>query len=363
MILYLLSILSRNGLELVLVKEYSSVPSQDLSRWLGNIVFIVFFMSMIYGVIYILLDIFLLEYNNFGWVTINLFPFSALLVFSFYFRASGSIFLSAVAEPGFLFLVVSLFILSAKFLDDTLVDPFPAFTVVNWILFLIIYCFLLKSGLFKFGCGSFSSIKQQVTMGMPFMLLGAASYIMLWIPAFIIEVESPSSFVAYNLAIRMLAPVTFIIITADFYVSSRFSLAKQNEDTKYINMLFSNFRYLVLIVGSVYVLASLALLFYSKDFVEMITHEVMFFYSVFIMGYFISSLIGPCGMLLNMYGLVKYGNYATWSLALFVLILVIPVFSIYGAQGAAVLVAVSIVVKNLVMFMFLKRFRVLNWFY
>lgn len=359
LVLYLLSILSRNGLEMVVLKDYCG-SSQERPLWLGNIVCVVLSMSIVYGGVYYLIDCLWLDYDNSLWVVLNLFPFSSLIVFSFFLRASGLMFLSAVAEPGSIFLVLSIVIMSTTFLSDVLIDSILVMTITNWVLFLMTCSFLLKFNFLKFEYISLSTIRRQLLLGKPFVILALASYVLIWVPALVMQADSPTSFVDYTLAIRFLAPVTFMLTTADLYLSSRFSRAHQRDDLKAINSLFSSFRYFFLIVGSFYVATTIVFLLYSMSLFVIISEELVFFYSIILIGYLLSSLIGPCGILLSMSGLVDYANYATISTTLLVVLVVMPISAMYGGVGIVVVVAAAIVVKNMINMAFLKHLRALK---
>lgn len=360
LILYLLSIASRNGLELLIVKEYHSLIPIDRPFWLGNMIKIIFVLSSFYGLVYYFVDIFLLGNGYALWVLVNLFPFSSLLIFSYYFRARELKLLSALVEHGSLFLIVSALILIIQAIGGQVVNPIVILTFTNWLFFLLIFLSLLKFNFAQFGYASYYEIKKMLISGSPFMLLAIASYMTLWIPAFVIKIESPKAFIDYNLAVRFLAPVTFIITTVDFYLSSHFSRAKVVGDIRRVNNLFTKFRRFFLLAGLGYIALTAILLFYAASYFDEITKQIILFYGVILTGYFASCLIGPCGILLNMYGFVRYANYATVISALLIIAGVTPVFSYFGAQGVVAFVAISIVLRNLIMFVFLKYYQILD---
>jgi len=359
LVLYLLSIASRSGFELLIVKDYHALTCKNKPEWFGNMLSIVFVLSAIYGALYYFIDLFFLKSGNELWVVVNLLPFSSLLIFSYYFRAKEFKFLSALVEHGSLFLIVSVFIVAAKLIGLPIENPMIILTILNWIFFFLILILLLKFNLVQFSFTRFTIIKKLLISGSPFMLLAIASYVTLWIPAFIIKTESAKAFIDYNLAVRLLAPVTFIITAVDFYLSSHFSKAKKEGDTTIINDLFYQFRRFFLFSGVSYIVLTSVLLFYAISYFDEVTHQIVLFYGVVLSGYFISCLIGPCGILLNMYGLVKYANYATLISAFLVTILVIPIFNVFGALGAVVLVASSILLRNSMMYFILKNYKVL----
>ncbi|ELY5143594.1 hypothetical protein M2G92_21360 [Vibrio vulnificus] len=354
LLIYLLSMLSRIGLDIYIVKDASRMTQREGGRLFSKIIT---FICVFNFIISFALFFYYKKTDNsqeFLYLSLSMIPFSIWMPISCYFRTQGENFYSAIFEPGTIFLITTFF---AYLLNE--LPMLDVFVCVNWFLFLIVFLYLIANGYYTFSFNCLHGWIELVKSGYGYMTLSIISYLTLWLPAFFIKSISPDYFVDYNLAVRLIAPFTFIITTVDFYLSTRFS--RNYFESKYEEILkdITIFRKFFSIIGGLYLILTSSVLFIAEKYVH-ITSTVFEVYTIVLVGYIISSAIGPYGTLLNMANRVKYVNYGTAFALLVLVFFIYPVNVVFGMNGIVILISLSIVIRSLLIRYYSNSLNVLG---
>lgn len=354
LLLYLWSMIAKFGLDQIILKELPSLNDFSKIKLLSDILRIVFVICILASSINLALYL-VLDLESAKWVCLNIIPFVFLQIFSAFYRAKEKKFISSVVEPGSLFFVSTLIIC---FFDSKYV--LIVFSLVNW-LFLFLFSFKLhheNSYINNEICG-----KKQLNLirkSIGFMVLSIIAYLTLWFPAFFIQMKSEIMFNDYNMAVRLLAPITFIITTADLYLATKFSIAFKLDGHDLIHRLIRKFRVFFVIAGGAYLMVSSIIIYWLHYKEYFFNDNVFVFYLALYLGYFLSSVVGPFGILFSMTGRVLKVNVATILSCIFIFVLILPVFNYFGVIGVVYLTALSIIFRNLLMMFYFYRTQIKN---
>ncbi|MCS0000069.1 hypothetical protein NB620_07210, partial [Vibrio alginolyticus] len=277
LIIYLLSMVARFGLDIVVVKDISRMNKRDsrdlFSKVLMFLVLSSLFLSLIIYCLYLIFE----KNQELLYLALNLVPFSVWMPISCYFRAQEERFKSALFEPGNIFLFTTLFLFLSQSSSVLIV-----FSFVSWFAFISVLIYLYTSRYISMTDKNFHGWLQLVKSGLGYMALAVISYLTLWLPAFFIKLSSPNAFIDYNLAVRLIAPFTFIITTVDFYLSSRFS--KSYFESNYVLIIkdIKLFRKFFLVFGSIYLILTLLVMLITSNFGYINTSVVNFYATILI---------------------------------------------------------------------------------
>lgn len=275
-------------------------------------------------------------------VAMMILPFSLNFILSSLFRSVGKVFQSSVLEPGYTFLFSALVI--AAYSDY--IEPILCITFGFYLQFL--YGIYRSSALFRFKRSYVSPffIKKLVGKGRSFIGISLLSYLTMWLPALIVESSlSQQDFVDYTLAMRMLAPVAFVIITIDYFIS------KYVRDDEFLRsdgfvILVNKSRFVSSL--AVVCVVFIAYLIFEFDLVVLaeLSDTVFYLFLVFSVGYLVQSLVGPMGVCLNMTGNERYVAIASYIQFLTVLFLSIFIGNL-GLYFSAMTISFSLAAKSI----------------
>lgn len=354
LIIYIVTMISRFGLDILTVKDVASLSEENSRKYFSKITNIIITTNCLLAIVFLYVYFLFYKEQEILFLSLNIIPFSMWMPISCYFRARDKNFFSALFEPGTIFLITTLVLISTNGLLIL-----EIFTCINWVLLIFSLTYLVINQDYIISLESFRGWFSILKLGFGYMALSVFSYVTLWLPAFFIKSFSSGYFVDYNLAVRLIAPFTFIITTVDFFLSTRF--AKNYVEKKYhlIKDDIFLFRKFFTLFGTGYLLITSGLLIIAKEY-EQVTEVAFNFYVMILTGYLISSIVGPYGTLLNMSNKVRYVNYGTVSAMILVLILIYPVSLFFGVNGVVMLISISIVTRNIMIRHYAKAFQVIG---
>ncbi|HAS6380134.1 TPA: hypothetical protein RQJ86_001455 [Vibrio vulnificus] len=349
--LYLLSMLCKWGGDMLLLKHVPTLKEYEQYSWLTTMVVVSIGSVTIALCIFSLIDYFILSAGVFESVVKILPSFVVLQLLSAYFRATEEKFISALLEHGSVFLIASLII---YFFEEYRVHPIGLLTLVFNLYccgFLLFLYFKNKVNIKHFDCGL---LKYSVRDGTSFSILAVVSYLLVWLPAFVIENVSASDFVGYNIAMRAVAPITFLIATVDMYLAPRITKMKSCQEHESVMLLFSSFQKFYFVVLFFFI----ALFLFFHDHIGLVFEndiKAVNYFLIISFSYLFACAIGPSGMFLNMYGVVRGVNKISIGLLFISSILVYPLCVSFGGVGGVVITSFVILTKSILQLFLLKK--------
>lgn len=233
--LYLLSIITKLGLEVVVLKETSKVktfPRAVSYEFIISVVKVTL-ASTILSLLFYFTSTFFDQLRGIVWIAFVLPAFSILGIISFFFRGTENEFFGCLLEPGIIsVLTVTLTALAYIFLQPVSIKYI--FILSGWLLLLISFVYIffeynLKPSKKK------SKKNSYIDLSMHSLITQTFNYLLVWYPIYILNLVSPNLVVYYTLANRLAAIIAFIAATIDAYAYPRFS--KTWENMKYIEIM------------------------------------------------------------------------------------------------------------------------------
>ncbi|NOJ20343.1 lipopolysaccharide biosynthesis protein [Vibrio jasicida] len=349
--LYLLAMLCKWGGDMLLLKHIPTLRESEQHSWLSTIVIISFGSMLIVLCIFGLLDFYVLGAGVFESVVKLLPAFVILQLLSAYYRAAEEKFKSALLEHGSVFFIVSLIM---YFFRGDEVHPIVFLTLVfNVYCCGCLFVLYLKD---KFNVKFFDNklLSCSFKDGASFTILAVVSYLLVWLPAFVIENVSESDFVGYNIAMRAVAPITFLIATIDIYLAPKITKMKGRQEHQDVMSLFASFQKLFFILFFL----TIMVFYLSYSYIEFIfegNFKAFNYFLIISASYMVACVVGPSGMFLNMYGAVKEVNKISIGLLLISSFLVYPLCNSFGGWGGVIITSFVIFIKSLMQFFLLSK--------
>lgn len=265
--------------------------------------------SFVVGIVFLFIDSFFLKDSVADDVFFLLPPLTCLVVFSSYLRAREEYFYSSLTDKGTAFLGAAI-IFPLLIEVGISVNLISVLSFIVWALFfMFMLYFIKKKELCYFDFSIFDVIKIG-SGGGSFTLLAVLSYLTVWFPAFLIENYSVQDFIDYNLALRFVAPFTFLITTVDLFASTKVTKLVHTSKHHAAKELYLKFVKMFIAIGLFYFTVTVFLAFFAADS-GFFSQQFLFYYITLVGAYVLSSSIGPSGVFLNMYGRVKIVNKIT----------------------------------------------------
>lgn len=348
--LYLLAMFSKYGIDMLLLKDIPNETATEKKNHFSSAILFVICSSVAVSISFFTIDTLYIRSGTGGWVVLVLIPFTCLMVFSSYLRAINKKFLSAVTENGNTFLITSLLIPILLFN----VNPLLILGVISWLFFVGFMVYFIKNSHLSFYSISIVKLHHIKKCGYPFAVLAIMSYLIIWYPALLLEDSSPELFVDYNLALRFVAPFTFIITTVDFFASTRVTNYIYLNEHETVSRLFYKLRAFFVSLGLLYVISTIWLTYWLSGY-DAFKGEFFIYYCALIFSYYITSSLGPTGIFLNMYGQVNKVNKLTLLIGLVSAITITLYSASYGVANLVYYVCCIIFIKGVVQLLILKK--------
>ncbi|WP_106590315.1 hypothetical protein [Marinobacterium halophilum] len=353
--LYLLSILSRVGIDLHLLRESSSEECNGKFYIFGKegaFLLIPLLLSFSFFIVFFLLNtfVFMGMLNNYYWVLISLPAFSCLGIISNLLKSKGKDLWGAITEVGIVSLVtaVVLFIIPRWLVVDLEIGWY--FATVSWFSFvfsfLIIFLSLEKDK-------AIFNIRLIFGSSWVYLLNQVSSYLSQWFPIFLFGgYENSDYIVYYSVANRIATVISFFGITIDSYSAPRFSkmwaAGKIDEVWSFKNKL-DKISFFISMFGFVFVSTFGVLYGYVKSY------EFIYFVFVLVLVLFYAASVGmgPNGFFLMMTDSNNYVTLVTTCICLSVI-----VFSLVGYVFNALYLLVFLVGGGVFFRSFIFRLKV-----
>lgn len=224
-ILYLLGMVSRGGLDIVLLRAAGEGFYSRQFRVSGGelaVLGISFFVPILIGLVYIG---FVRNYGAYDWLFLSLPAFSMVGMISFWVKGGGAEIWGALTEVGIISLVASVIVLGGV-LFSIEVGLGSAFVVASWGVLLVNIVLILF-------CYRFSAeLLFDVPWKEAFEFFGGqiVSYLTQWYPVFLLGFLSPVYVVYFSLANRLGTVLVFAGSSIDSFAAPRFSAYCASND-------------------------------------------------------------------------------------------------------------------------------------
>jgi len=363
------TVFSRIGLDTYIVRVVSSLENkEEIGLFLKSIIKILFFTSLVVTIIIILLSPLL---NNYIFKSIDasgyliglaivILPYTFFNVFvevlrgldeiKFYslFRNLSQNFLIA------LFLLIS--IVSTKMYDPIYI-LYGVILTITFFLFLTIFKFLKNKKIYINKKGTYK--KKILKHSYPMFLAASIMFLMSYIDSFMISYYLNEYQVGiYNACISLSMILTFIPMAIGGYISPKISKAYSNDNSQEIKEVFRNSIKIIIVVTFP---LFLIMYFFSNFFLTLFGEAFTIATTTLLItniAFLSEALTGPVGFILNM-----TDNQHAFMKILLVALLINILFNallipIYGINGAAIALLLSMFFWTISSFIFLKMKRI-----
>ena len=363
------TVFSRIGLDTYIVRVVSSLENkEEIGLFLKSIIKILFFTSLVVTIIIILLSPLL---NNYIFKSIDasgyliglaivILPYTFFNVFvevlrgldeiKFYslFRNLSQNFLIA------LFLLIS--IVSTKMYDPIYI-LYGVILTITFFLFLTIFKFLKNKKIYLNKKGTYK--KKILKHSYPMFLAASIMFLMSYIDSFMISYYLNEYQVGiYNACISLSMILTFIPMAIGGYISPKISKAYSNDNSQEIKEVFRNSIKIIIVVTFP---LFLIMYFFSNFFLTLFGEAFTIATTTLLItniAFLSEALTGPVGFILNM-----TDNQHAFMKILLVALLINILFNallipIYGINGAAIALLLSMFFWTISSFIFLKMKRI-----
>ena len=306
--LYLLSMVSKLGLDVLLIKQSATsgalISSQEITLFIIPVV-----MALLIMLVGLLLSAVFGFMASLYWVCYALPPFTLLGMLSALLRGKGADSASAYCEVGIVSFAVTL-ILLASCLFTVQLNIYVLFAIISWVVaisFLIYVLYVFRVELKP--VRSFEWLRADLSSARYFLLSQLASYMSQWLPLYVIAAHDAALAVYYTLANRIAGVITFAGLTIDMFAAPRFAAAQAQKHTALVT-----FKKRMDMLSLYAILAMLPFVTtFSVAYGSSLDYELYYYVvSIFlILAYSIAVALGPNGYFLMMSGQEKSAYLAT----------------------------------------------------
>ncbi len=297
-LLYLMFMLSKVGLDVLLIKEAAISEKRVNARQFTYILIPVFLASTLSLVAFLLSE--KVPYmKEFYWVLLTLPNFVLLGMCSSLLRGKGHDSASAYSEVGIVSFLVSLiltiFLVLRLPMEVGLVFAWASFSISVFFAFYI-FCKFRFELAFELRAQDFLSARY-------FLYSQLASYLTQWLPLYFIATYDAKLSVYYAVANRMAGVITFLGVTIDMYSAPRFASARVNSLNCALAYKRKMDRLSLLVVLAILPVMILVSVVYG----QMVNYEHQYYLIslALIIGYALAVALGPNGYFLMMSGYEK----------------------------------------------------------
>ena len=360
------TVISRVGLDTYVVRIISTLEERrDISLFLKSILKIIFITSILVSITIVLLSGVLNEYlfksiEATPYITllaIMVLPYTLFNVLVEVFRALDDIkiysFFRNLSQNGSIALLLAISIFFSLNWNPIYI-LFSAIMLITLSLIAVLYRFLKKRNISIFIKGVYQ--EKILKHSYPMFLTASVMFLMGYVDSFMISYYLDEYHVGiYGACISLSMIITFIPMAIGGYISPKVAQAYSNKDTQQVKSIFKESVKLIAITT---IPIFVVILYFSDFFLGLFGQEftvatvTLFIVSI---GYLSESLCGPVGFILNM-----TDNQHIFMKILLISLIINILFNallipIYGINGAAIALMLSMLFWTLASLIVLKR--------
>ena len=360
------TVISRVGLDTYVVRIISTLEERrDISLFLKSILKIIFITSILVSISIVLLSGVLNEYlfksieatPYLTLLAIMVLPYTLFNVLVEVFRALDDIkiysFFRNLSQNGSIALLLAISILFSLNWNPIYI-LFSTITLITLSLITVLYRFLKKRDISILVKGVYQ--EKILKHSYPMFLTASVMFLMGYVDSFMISYYLDEYHVGiYSACISLSMIITFIPMAIGGYISPKVAQAYSNKDTQQVKSIFKDSVKLIAITT---IPIFIVILYFSDFFLGLFGQEftvatvTLFIVSI---GYLSESLCGPVGFILNM-----TDNQHIFMKILLISLIINILFNallipIYGINGAAIALMLSMLFWTLSSLIVLKR--------
>ena len=364
------TVISRIGLDIYVVRVISTLKEKrEISLFLKSVLKILFTTSFIVTTVMLLLSDTINEYlfksieatPYLTLLAIMVLPYTLFNVLVEIFRALDDIkiysFFRNLSQNSSIALLLAISILFSLNWNPVYI-LFSAIIIITLSLVMVLYKFLKKRDISILTKGVYH--EKILKHSYPMFLTSSVMFLMGYVDSFMISYYLDEYQVGiYGACISLSMIITFIPMAIGGYISPKVAQAYSNKETQQVKSIFKDSVKLIAITT---IPIFVAILYFSDFFLGLFGHEFTIATTTLMIvsiGYLSESLCGPVGFILNM-----TDNQHVFMKILFISLLINILFNallipIYGINGAAIALMLSMLFWTISSLIILKKKRII----